>query len=790
MARGGRSPAAQKKLAKRVEVLLEAHDLAALERGVSEEVAAVLWYAVAHAGGWAGDLAGLGGALPGGPLAGGRAATLAGHLARATPEPEVGSVLPCWPKRLDALVWRAYGQNPEAFEARALRLPSWARLGLALVQRRRGKEVPSELAAEVALALATSFARRGPFGWTFAYEDEGREATLTVAGVEELRQLATLVDASTAHGSAWTEALARAVDENRWDSIAPLAPVLEALPLSRLVAHLVSRSCRSDEQRLADRSAVGVWFAQFALSEALSVLTSRADSPDELVAEAVRHASLPADSDARPSRWTVATLLAVVAATRTTGDVEAMATVLERLVSLDVIVGHRVLTEPLVAVARALPADRVLGWAERALRETGAAVVLLGAHFDRALFERALGEGPPPSPQGIGCVGAPALASVLAAIAVPATDPERQARVRHGLVFLLDELLRAGFPPDEDLDLELLIAAFDGRPMERAPYCHSLQLATERLVNAMPLDRRRAILVEARATAPMSVSAMLPSIESDAELDEHLGYAIRQGLVGSWLFRLLGARAVGPLLAHAAFSTQMAWVHDEAKTGLPSNLYAQVAGAFVPGSKWRVIEADFAGALAAMPEVPRARVYLLEPASMAYSAREGSVSRVGGAALGVRKADLPADGDGLRHMLTLDLADVPELAPRYPGAQAIALFCSDDDAEDATWVPIARGASLRPGASTGGTALAVRGFDVPSVVLTEQERDLGPEARAVLDRVLHASGHVFGRPFWIHATPGASEGFLMQVNDALVDHPFPFEALYLFDDGAVIAQTL
>jgi hypothetical protein len=65
----------------------------------------------------------------------------------------------------------------------------------------------------------------------------------------------------------------------------------------------------------------------------------------------------------------------------------------------------------------------------------------------------------------------------------------------------------------------------------------------------------------------------------------------------------------------------------------------------------------------------------------------------------------------------------------------------------------------------------------------------GPEARAVLDRILHASGHVFRRPFWIHGTTRESERFLVQLNDALVEDPFPFEALYLFDDGAVIAQT-
>ena len=790
MARGGRSPAARKALARRVDELLAEYDLAALQLGIPEEVADEVWQGVEHDAFFV-DRMWPCIALSHAPIDAARAATLAEHLVRARPESAQLALVPCWSVHLDALVMRAYTLQPEAFDSRAERLPAWAQRGLALVQRRRGRSVPAELAAEVALALAATFPAGGPFGSTFAYVDAGRELSLTIENIHDLRRFAALVDAETAHGAAWSQALSRSVGDNRWYSIDSVAPVLQEIPLERLVEQLAARRAPSDEEQLAARSILRGRSPELAMPEAVSLLRARADPAEELTAAAERLASSGADS-ARA----VTTLLVSMAASRaaTNAAVAPTAAVLERLVSLEVTVDHRVLTDLLIAAARALPAESVRAWAQRAMPESAAAAVLLAAHFDRALFDASLREGPPPSPRAVGSVGAPALAPLLAANAVAASDEARQAQIRHGLVFVLDEMVRAGTPPDEALDLELLVAAFEGRPLERAEYRHTMQAATERIFRAMPVERRRPILREARAVAPMSVSAMLPSTENDAELDEWLGHAIRHGHVNSLMFERLGVRAVAPLLAHAASSTQMPWVHDEAKRGLGSEVFAQVADAFVPGSKWRPIEADFERALAALPNAPRRRVYLLEPASMAFSAREGSLSWLGGPPLGIRKADIPesSGGEPQRLVLTLDLADVPELAARHPDAQAIALFCpalEGGNADDATWITVARGAGSRGGPASSGTALAVRGFDVPSVVFTAPEHELGSEARAALDRVRHASAHIFGQPFWIHRERGADDGFWMQVDDALVGGEFPFDALFLFPDGVVVAEV-
>lgn len=775
------SPAAQKTLQKKVSALLAEHDLLSLRRGLPDEDEALLWKAVAHDALDVVNNAFHCAALQHTAIDAARATTLAEHLARATPEPAWQAILPHWPRHLDALVLQAYRLAPEALEARAALLPPWARRGLALAQKRRGRALPSALAVEVALGLAEGFPCGGAFGWSF--ESEGDELPpLRVDDVDDVRALAARFDEDTARSAAWDEALARAVDANAWLSISPVRRVLERAPLDRLVAQLDARRAPSDQARLEDRWVIRLRDPELVLEEALLLLEARADPPDDLL-----HAAEQLVAQ-RGRATALTTALALVAAARV-APIEVDR--LERLVSLAVVVEHAALLPRWIAVASALPRDEVLRWARRALSETSAAVVLLAAHFDAALFERALREGPAPSPHAIGSVGAPGLPALLAAISGPTSDPARQERVRHGLVFLLDAIVRGGEVPDEALDLELLVAAFDGRPLERAPYQWTLTAATERVLCALPSPRRRAILDEARTSAPMSVSWMLHALLDDAERDHYLGLAVHQGHVTACIFELLGARAVAPLLAHAATSTQPAWVHDEARRGLPADVFARVADAFVAGSKWRLIEADFARACAADPDAPRRRVYLLERASMAYARREGSLSRVGGSAPVLPAGAIPKGSDGRpqRHLFTLDLADIPELAARHPGAAALAFFCPDTegDADDATWIALAKIAA--PPERASGDPLAVRGFDAPELLFSASEQALAPEARAALDRVRHASGHVFAKPFCIHRSPGQGDGFFLQVSEDLAGAGSPFEVLQFFEDGSALAEV-
>lgn len=390
-------------------------------------------------------------------------------------------------------------------------------------------------------------------------------------------------------------------------------------------------------------------------------------------------------------------------------------------------------------------------------------------------------------------LGAPALPTLLDVMkTLPA---ERAARVRHGFVFALAAATAEGQSPPEDLDLEVLVAAFDGRPMEREPYAGALQAAAERIVNAMPLARRTDLLNAAYTTAPMSVVAMLHSIADDDELTTLLGTAVIDGMVTSWLLGGLGSRAVPALLAYGGRSKRAAWVREEAERALSPSAFAQVAHVFVDGERWRAIEKDVAAAIALDPRAPRIRVYLLEEASAVTPARAGSLSRVGGRPAGLPAARVPKDDDGepLVHILTIDVADAPELRERYPEAAAIALFTpaprEGGRAEESEIVALPR---AKGGKAGTGRALAVFGIDVPRAVFDDPAA-LDPALRAVRDRIQHAAGHLFGRPFWLQEKPfdgDDGDGFAMQIDDGLSDDlNLGDGSLYVYD-SAVIVQSL
>ena len=467
---------------------------------------------------------------------------------------------------------------------------------------------------------------------------------------------------------------------------------------------------------------------------------------------------------------------------------------LEDLVSFARLAPHPPFLRALVSALQRLPAPRVHAWFDRIIDTDGAAMAALGAHFDEARLVEALHGFAPIVVAALSSVGPPALPALLEAMnALPA---ERAAPVRHAFVFVLAHHVAEGATPPEELDTELLVAAFDGRPIERLRYGHALREATERIVMAMPPERRKAVLEAAYEAAPMSMVPMLQALTDQAELDMYLGKAVVDGLVTSWILSGLGARALPALLAYGSQSTRAAWVRQEAKIGLDREDFATVANVFQGGEKWRAIEKDVAAAHALDQTAPRLRVYLLEPSNTATPAREGSRSRLGGEVHGLRPGQIPKDDDGdeLTHILTLDLEDVPELRARYPRASAIALFTPRPEegefAEDSVVVPLPLSAArTRP--RGGGEPLAVLGIDVPPEVFGDGH-SLAPELHAVRDRLLHASGHVFGRPFWIHdkAADTDGEGFVMQINQQLVDElNLGDGALYIYED-AVIAQPM
>lgn len=778
------------------------------EAGGEDEAHALAWEAVANDVRWVGDLELARFLLEREPTAE-RAALLAAHLGRQEPPDGWGQYLPRWYIDVDTLVSRALPLAPEAFAEAEAAYEEWARLGLAFVRRRRGEVIAREDAERIAAELARSTARDTLVG---------RRAEITLASLpadedahppevhrfvlqttDDVRRLAEAI--APGGGAIFDAALVETTRENRWGTIASVEPALRTMPRDALVAELARRVCMG--QTFTSRGSY--WVAgsdTYRMEEVLPLFEARLaaglDTFTDLLADARQIAHDVAERGVEGGDPVLLANVLVIAAAGRALDAGEELPELEEIISFARVIDHPALVQALVARLRPLPVSRVHAWIEAVVESDGAAVAALAAHWDEGLFEKLVDGAAPIVVDAIAVIGARALPVLTRAM--NALPGERGARARHAFVFALDAAIAEGRAPPEELDLELLVAAFDGRPMEREPYGPLMTAATERIVVAMPAERRKALLASAYEAAPMSVVRMLHAIPDDAELTAHLGTAVIDGMVTDWILRGLGARAVPALLEYGGRSRRGSWVKEQAERALSPADFAKVAGVFVGGETWRAIEKDVAAAIAAHPNAPRVRVYLLEKAGPSTPAREGTRSHLGRVPRGVPRARVPKDdtGEELVHILTLDFDDAPELRAKYPDGSAIALFSPSREAgsvEGSEIVVLPRAEAKTKAKererAREAEALAVFGIDVPSDVFAPEDT-LDPALRAVRDRITHASGHVFGGPFWIQTKPseGDADGFVMQINDALNEAlPVADGAVYVYE-GAIFAEAL
>ena len=191
--------------------------------------------------------------------------------------------------------------------------------------------------------------------------------------------------------------------------------------------------------------------------------------------------------------------------------------------------------------------------------------------------------------------------------------------------------------------------------------------------------------------------------------------------------------------------------------------------------------------LAAQLSGPRVRVYQMRRCEPAVGG-----SRVGGRAPGL-KAEVPTHGGApLHHVLTLELADVPELATRYPGAAGLALFVLDgwDSDPDTTARPfkLLPVAQMEPHDATGSECgIQFEALDVPVSIFDDPSGLKGP-AGMLRDLLYRGGGHIMGGPLWMHDGPyGANENFILQLNDELIQESINLGDagdLYVFADHA------
>jgi hypothetical protein len=185
-------------------------------------------------------------------------------------------------------------------------------------------------------------------------------------------------------------------------------------------------------------------------------------------------------------------------------------------------------------------------------------------------------------------------------------------------------------------------------------------------------------------------------------------------------------------------------------------------------------------------------LYLLEAAPRG---RGSGISAIGGAPP-VKRAAIPRAGKReMRHVITLDLANLPEARRgALEGARAVSVFVSpaDDDDFDVrrARVVVSREADIAPGAAAAEPSsempcLRATRVTVPLRVFDEDAADEHgalAELRYVLERRAHA--HALGRPIWLQ---GAEDGddFILQFDAELLRGDPILSALDLGDSGVM-----
>lgn len=186
-------------------------------------------------------------------------------------------------------------------------------------------------------------------------------------------------------------------------------------------------------------------------------------------------------------------------------------------------------------------------------------------------------------------------------------------------------------------------------------------------------------------------------------------------------------------------------------------------------------------ALAESYEGEKVRIYLLEREGegRARPASGGSVARGSGPA-GVQP-------DGYEAVLTLDLAEIPELRARF-GARMLSLFAPDIEGGD-SW-DCTRTIAHDQGGPEGGYPIWVVPVDVPADIFDEQVAFEDEEIDEIKTLVFNRPGWVLGRPIYLQEEEGDAEEFLMQLSSTIGGLNLgDLGCLYVFESGCFMQCT-
>lgn len=726
-------------------------------------------------------------------------------------------LLPGWSLSADRIVLRAEELDPARLEGLLADAPPALRRGIQCVRGRSGATLPDADRAEVLSALATAEAK--DHGLPRSYGQGGTRIFVQGIAPEGKRSepFATSLELARCFGTEaeWNAALAKAAHAAAFGTIEHVLPGLATMGLDEMVALLAKPHFSSGEQH--DR-------------QVAALLDRRGDAPIALA-----QAALAIGREDYPGMYIREQLL-VHAIGRMGERGVAIPEGLEREPKWDGFAyclppwrGSSVMRAAYRKALGALSRERVLALTEPLLARTyGQSQVLpfLAVQFDEGIA-RALVAGRADQgladPHAFGPLGAPAIPLLVPAIDAPAEGADAIKR-RDALVKCLRAVL--GFIGATGGSFDASLDRFVSCSPEESYWPEESKAILLHSLRAMPEDRRIATAERLLGETKQIERAFfaVSSIE-DPSFRERAARALVKGF-GHVQERHTLQTALKSMGAGGLASFRAALLEERPDPKIFEDLrfcfgHAEVdaimkAAAIVEETKLARLLRLAKEELAARPDAPHERIYLLERADLEEGVparRAGSFSTSRGSGPGKLELAAPSSSpaptpgqtfsldqvlamkkraartsEDEEHILTLDLEEIPELARRFPGARAVSLRAPfpevGDSWEKARLVPVPPTGT----APADGTAISIVPLDVPSAIFDHALAREDARLKEIRGLVFNRPGYVLGEPMFIQDDDGDGPGFVMQLGDRIGDLNLGDSgSLYVFE-GATFMQ--
>jgi hypothetical protein len=400
----------------------------------------------------------------------------------------------------------------------------------------------------------------------------------------------------------------------------------------------------------------------------------------------------------------------------------------------------------------------------------GRAAAVADVHFDAGLVEQMfarIGEGEYGVDAGLLGFCSPAIVPLIVQAQARSRNPKIAGTWGEAILYVLARASAAGQDWDPELDREIQLDQI------RFSYGGSKVDPVLAMLDKLPLGRWIRVVeanVERCSEEPWRLVRVLRAEVPAQLLDMVFGalmtrrQAIASGSLGERL-RKFGPEIVAPLLRAIGDAPAENTFVKELERALAHEVFAAVKEGL--GKAIETPEQELRRLAASVPG-PTVRVYRLARGEGEPGA--GTVARIGGTPRGV--TEVPQDrGEPMQHIITLDLAELPELAGRHPGVRSVSLYLPDPESGSRhehgklVWT---REEELgrAEGSTAGARSVRVEAFDVPRVIF--EGRDLEGAAKRVRGIVYTSHGYVGGGPLWLQeGTLGVDPSFVFQFDEGL-----------------------